>query len=516
MSDYQEVEISREELIQAMRTDCVTSLSFYLGEELSLTVPEFHIEIWEEMVDIVRTVNLGQWVEHIQKLFCVPRGFSKTTVIKVAVILFMRYSRLKFTLYASRTTPMAKNACRDIYHWFIGQNDQNLHGKCSVEKANETDGLWILDIGTPDFGIKRIYLKALGSDQQVRGTNVGSLRPDLMIIDDVEDNNTSLTPESQAKLDTWLMGNLLKAAARRSVRIILGNMINSRTMLYRFSKDPAWRPTVFGAIVRDKESGELRSLWPELYSLDYLIKEYKDYRSKGVGHVWVYEMMNMTADTVFKTELLNAIREPRPLPDMVSCGIITVDPAFGEKSYNDFTALTVHVRVQGSGIPHVVESRYGRWDENRMLDNLIELSQYWNLRTWGIESVAAQKLLIPLFRLLLKDRQFPDDLIQMLPLPSGGKAKSSRILAFAKSVGAGSYGIVEEEEELYLSLENYDPASTKEHDDLPDSAAYGLVAWADQGELIKEGGTFHERFALLSQSSEDSEQSLTQAQFVPF
>lgn len=514
MEQVIDVELSRDELIAAMRTDCVTSLAFYLGEDLTLEVPPLHKEIWAEMVDMVRKVNLNEWVDHMQKLFCVPRGFAKTTVVKVAVTLFMRYSILRFTLYASRTTIMARNACRDIYKWFTGDNDQALHGKCGVEKANETEGLWILIIGTPDFGRKRIILKALGSDQQVRGTNIENWRPDLMILDDVEDNDTAKTPESQSTLDIWLMGNLLKASARRSVRIILGNMINSRTMLYRFSKDPAWNPTIYGAIVRNKATGELESLWEEFFPLAALLKEYKDYRSKGVGHVWVYEMMNMTADTVFKTELAAAIRIPRPLPEQVRSGIIILDPAFGQKAWNDESALTVHVKIEGSVIPHAVESRRGRWTEDRILDELIELSEYWNLATWGIESVAAQKLLIPLFNLMLGQRLYPPGLIQMIPLPSGNTAKASRILAGAKAVGAGSYGIVEEEEELFITLEGYDPSSEK-HDDLADSFAYGPIAWQTAGTIVEENGRFQERLALM-QAQDTNARYMSQTEVVPY
>lgn len=508
-----DVVVTRESLINAMRTDCVTSLAFYIGGALTLEVPELHKEIWAELVRMVQVVNLDQWVEHMQKLFCVPRGFAKTTVVKVAITLFLRYSRLSFCLYASRTTPMATNACRDVFNWFTGDNDQYLHGKADVEKSNETDGLWILTIGTPDFGRKRIILKSLGSDKQVRGTNVESRRPDLLIIDDVEDNDTANTAESQSKLDVWLMGNLLKAAARRSVRIILGNMINSRTMLYRFSKDPEWNPTVYGAIVRDKATGLLKSLWPELYSLESLLKEYKDYRSKAVGHVWVYEMMNMTADTVFRTELQNAIRIPRPNPDQLKSGIITIDPAFGQKGWNDETALVVHAKVNGMVIPHAIESRKGRWTEDQMLDNLIELSQYWGICTWGIESVAAQKLLIPLFNLMLAVRQWPKGLIQMVPLPSGNVAKSSRILSSAKAVGAGSYGIVEEEEELFQQLEAYDPES-KAHEDLPDSFAYGIIAWHLEGTMIEEAGRFSERLSILS--NQVMGETITQEEYVPY
>lgn len=513
---FHEVEVSKEELIQALRNECVAFFAFYMEDRLELDVPELHESIWEEMLEMVRKVNLNEWTDHLQKVFCVPRGFAKSTVIKLAVVLFMRFSRLYFTLYLSRTTPIAKAACRDIFNWFYSENDQELFGKAEKpEKNNESEGLWIFTIQTPDFGPKRVILMARGSDQQVRGTLVDSHRPQLMIFDDVEDNDTANTPESQKKLDEWFMGNALKASARRSIRIVLGNMINSRTMLYRLAADKKWSPTIYGAIVRNKETGELESLWEAWAPLEKLLADYKDYRSKGVGHVWVYEMMNMTADTVFKTELDSAIRIPRPVPEQVTAGIITVDPAFGEKAWNDESALVAHVKIEDWVIPHMVESRKGRFDEGKMLDNIIEMLEYWNLTTVGIESVAAQKLLIPLFQHMLTDRGYPKDLITFLPLPSGGKAKASRILAMAKSVGSGSYGIVEEEEDMFLEIQNYDPSS-KDHDDRPDSAAYGPIAWSQAGNQIEENGRFKEKFALLTNSDSDEQEDVHELDIVPY
>ena len=102
----------------------------------------------------------------------------------------------------------------------------------------------------------------------------------------------------------------------------------------------------------------------------------------------------------------------------------------------------------------------------------------------------------------------------MIPLPSGGTAKSSRILAGAKAVGTGNYGIAEEEEDLFQALESYDPASDTEHDDLPDGFAYGIIAWAQAGVLIQEHGRFNERLALLQ--GYEPGISINQTQWVPY
>lgn len=513
-NDSQQVELSIQELKEAMRRDCVTFLAFYLEDELDLEVPELHEEIWEEFCRIIDVVNLGEWVDHIQKLFCVPRGHAKSTITKLAVILFFRYSRIFFACYASLTKAIADNACKDILEWLTSDRDQAVYGETKVLQSNESKGLWRMEIGMPNGTRKKVILKSLGSDQQVRGTLIKNQRPELMIFDDCEDLDTAQTPESQAKLDAWMMGSAMKASARRSVRIILGNMINSRTVLYRLSKNPAWNPTIYGAIIRDKVTGALRPLWPGLWSVSRLMADYREYRKLGLGHVWIYEMMNMTMDSVFRTAMGAAVRLPRPLPDQIECGFICVDPAFGQKEWNDETALTVHARMQGSAIPHIIESRHGRWTEEKVLDNILELSYYWNLATWCIESVAAQKLLFSLFKHMLKDRGITPEIFTMLPLPSGGTAKSSRILAHANSIAAGSYGVVEEEDRYILAVEGYNPDVKGQFDDLPDSGAYGNIAWVLHGTMIQEGKRYKAAAALMQGNG--GAMSVHQSSYVPY
>lgn len=506
------VELSIDDIKEAMRTDCIAFLSFYLGDELTLEVPEFHEEIWDEFVGMVKSLKLGTVTSHLHKLFCVPRGHAKSTLTKLAVILFMRYSPLAFTLYASVTSVIAKAAIRDIMLWLRSDQDQEVYGEAKVIRSNESEQLWQIEIGTPDYGRKLVTFKALGSEQKVRGTLVDGKRPQLIVMDDTEDLETSATAESQAKLDAWCMGALLKASARISVRIMLGNMVRGTTLLARLSKDPVWNPTVFGALIRNKKTGLLEPLWPGFYTVKQLLDEYKSFRKVGQGHVWLYEMMNMTADSVFGKDLLKAIRVPRPLPDEITSGFIMLDPAYGLNSWNDQSSITVHVKKKGFGIPILAEVRHGRWTEAKILEELVSLSQYWNLITWGIEGAAGQALFVPIFKSLLRDWGMNPDIFNMILLPSGGVAKSSRIQAFQQSVEEQSYAIAEEEEDLFIKLKEYDPTS-KKHDDDCDSAAYGVIAWAQQGNIIDDAGKYHEMMGLLEASSGES---YHESEYVPY
>lgn len=494
MSEYAnfQVELSRSELIAAMRHDCVSFFGFYLGEELTLEVPDLHIDVWDELLHMVDQANQPGIIGSLRKLFAVPREHAKSTVAKLAVILILKYTPLAFVLYVSKTNGIAKNAIRDILMWLASDQERELHGPISQIKSSETESLWIFDISIRESAdrpprIKRVIFKALGAEQQIRGMLIMNRRPEIIIIDDIEDLDNT-TPEQQPKLDEWFMGSLLKAFSSYSnIVIFIGNMIRKTTLLARLSRDPSWNPTVYGCLVKDRETGELKSLWPGKWSVEHHLSEYANYRRLGVGHVWEAEMMNLTQDDIFQISFQNAVRVPAPLPDQLECGALVLDPAFGEMAWHDDSAITVHVRIKGKTLPLVADSWKGKVTEEQMFDKMLEFSYKWGITTWAIETEAAQKLLIPLFELYMATRKIRRDVFVLLPIGTGKKAKPSRILAFKTSVAGGSYAIAEEHSHIIELLETYTPDS-KAKDDLLDSCAHGLTLWQHYNEVVKQRG----------------------------
>lgn len=489
--------VDKDELLRLIRRDCETILAFYLKDELTLTVPQFHKELWDEFLILLDEINNpNMLVGILQKLLGVPREHAKTTLVKIAVILFMRYSRLGFTAYISNTFPSAHNAVKDIKEWFLSEQESALYGEARVKRSDGTEGIYILDIWVPGKPApKRVILKAFGQGTQIRGQLIDNKRPDLMIFDDIESVETAASPTQQAKLDVWALGTAYKSMAKLGVCIFIGNMIQETSLLARLAKEPTWRPTVFGSIIRTKD-GEIRPLWEERWTLEALLNDYASFRRLGNGHVWEAEMMNLTGKDILGEKLDKAIRVPRPLPDQIEAGFICLDPAFGLKAWNDESAITVHVRMRGGDIPLMVESLHGRWGEERLFDELLMASYRWGITTWVIEAVAAQRLLIPLFRSFFTQRSLSPDIILMIPIQAGKESKASRIVAWRSAVANQSYGIAEEEQEIVDKLEEYVPGS-KEHDDLCDSGAYGTIIWSLFNSVIKSQGIQNVAGALM-------------------
>lgn len=484
MAQYQ---IDREQLLKAIRYDCETYLSFYLGDELTLEVPDFHEEIWDEFLALIDEVNdPTKLVGIMKKLLGVPREHAKTTLTKLAILLMLRYSRLSFVAYISNTYNAALNALKDIRDWITSPQEVELYGQPYMIKNSESVGEFIYRISVPGrMDQKTIIMKAFGVETQIRGTLLMNKRPDFMVFDDVESRETAANKIQQDKLDAWCMGTAIRAMAKLGVCVFIGNMISETSLLARLAKEKEWRPTVFGAIIR--RNGVLRALWEGRWTLQALLESYAADRRIGVGHVWEAEMMNLTGKEIFGESLKNAIRPPKPVPDQIGAGFLCLDPAFGLNAWNDESAITVHVRTIDGDIPILVGSNAGRWKEERVFDELVALSYYWGITTWVIEAVAAQSLLIPLFRLLLVQRGMSPELFLMLPVIGGKNSKASRIVAFRNAVSLGSYAIAEEEQDYIIRLEQYSP-DTVDHDDLCDSGAYGPIAWHLYGTLIQGRG----------------------------
>lgn len=459
--------------------------AFFLQDQLTLEIPKFHESIWQEL-RYLRSKLHEPDSRLIQKVFTVPRDHNKTTLIKLFCVDSLRFdSAISFVLYCSATFSSAANACRDIVKWLLSDEENAMWGKGQEIKKNETEGLWILRIQAADGKMKEIIIKAVGVDKQVRGLNVYSKRPELIVADDIEDLNTADGDRQQRKLDEWFFGTLLKASAMRALVIVIGNIIRNSTLLARICQDTAWNPTNFGAIVKDEE-GNLQPLWPHKHTLEGLMNEYRSYRKLGLGHIWESEMMNLSRDISLAEAIPQSCVVPDPHPEQVTCGFIVIDPAFGISAANDETAITVHAQISNSQIPVMIDSVKGRWKERQTFEQILDLVYAWGLTTIVIEAVAAQRLLIPLFKAFMMEQQISEDALLFLPITGQreANAKAARINAFRNACITGNYAIAEGQFEFKLNLEEWSAESNK-HDDLPDSASFGPLIWEKMGSRIE-------------------------------
>jgi hypothetical protein len=445
-----------------LRIDFEFFIEFFLADQLDMEVPEFHGEIWGLMTD----------QEKERVLLAIPRDHAKTTLAKLAVIWYWLFTNHRFCAYLSNTNAIAKGACKDIIEFLANDNFVAVFGKVEWIKASENESLWIFNLPLGPGKKKRCILRAIGQGQQMRGINIDNQRPDMTVIDDVEDNDNTASELQQKALDKWIFGPFLKALARKKKIIWLGNMLAKTSLLARLSRQPRWNPVVFGCLIKDTVTGLLRPLWPGKWTVEQLKEDFKEYKDNGLVETWMCEMMNMPGhgENGFSADQIHY--QPVPTSDEVLAAWITVDPAFGTKAENDETSIAVHV-IPKVGIPMTVTVDHGRFDEYEMFNRVMALAQYWGAWTWGIEAVAAQKVLITLFGMLLAQRRM-NHRVEIIPLMAGkGDPKVARIRAFITSMVNKEWAIPAGDIDITTQILNYNMLKKEQEDDIIDSCAYG-------------------------------------------
>lgn len=457
-------------------------IEFFLAEQLDMPVPAFHEEIWSLMTD----------TDKERVLLAIPRDHAKTTLAKLVVVWYWLFTPHRFCVYLSNTNAIAKNACKDIKEFLANPNFVAVFGKVNWIKESENESLWIFDLPLGNGKHKRCILRAIGQGQQMRGINIDNQRPDITVIDDVEDNENTESEAQQKKLDKWIFGPFLKALARKKKIIWLGNMLTKKSLLARLSRSPKWNPVVFGALIKNATTGILEPLWPGKWTVQALKEDFKEYKDNGLVETWMCEMMNMPGhgENGFTADQINYV--PVVGPDAYIATWITVDPAFGQKAHNDESSIAVHGLPKLGGIPVTVQVVHGQFTEFDMFMQILALAEYWNAWTWGIEAIAAQKVLLTLFQIFLAQRMMMG-LVEMIPLMSGkGDPKAARIKAWVNLMAKGEWGIPEGDVDITTQLLNYNMRIVNQEDDIIDSCAYGPMMLGDYQPLIMAQAAGHD------------------------
>ncbi len=458
----EQVEVDLSQVRLLMQQDCEFFIEFFLADSLDMPVPEFHKQIWGRLTDL----------EKERILLAIPRDHAKTTLAKLVVVWYWLFTPHRFCAYLSNTNAIAKGACKDIIDYLSNPNFIEVFGKIKMVKSSENESLWIFDLPRPNGTWKRCILRAIGQGQQMRGINIDNQRPDIAVVDDVEDNDNTESEGQQKKLDKWIFGPFLKALARKKKILWLGNMLQKTSLLARLSRNARWNPVVFGCLVKDAATGALEPLWPGKWTVPALKDDFKEYKDTGLVETWMCEMMNMPGHGENGFTADQICYRPAPTPDMIKAAWITIDPAFGQKAINDETAICVHV-IPNEGPPMTVACVHGQMDEIRMFTETLALASYWGAWAWGIEAVAAQRVLISLFNVFLIQRQMQGK-VEILPLMSGrGDPKAGRIKAWVNLMANEEWAISEGDIDITQQLMNYDLRKKDQEDDIIDSAAYG-------------------------------------------
>lgn len=470
-----QVQVSQLELREALRNDPEFFIQFFLNEQLTHAVPEFHEQIFFEMTH-----------DEIDRLvLAIPRAHAKTTLAKLAAVWYLLFSEFRFILYVSGSHELVVPYVNDIAGFFESENFIAVFGE--VTWLKKQDGIGVYKFKIPSLG-KTCILRGLGAGQRIRGINVDNERPQLAICDDIESDDDVENEVVHKKHLRWFYGQFFKCLNQFKNKIIVsGNLLAKSSVLYKLLTSDRWRSYLYGAIKADGQP-----LWPDLWPIEKLALDFLEYQEAGMTEKWFAEMMNQPTAEGGGLIRGDEICYLAPmLPGQPQYGFITIDPAVSTESWGDKAAIVAHAWNEEHQKWQVVELHHEQgMDIIEIFKIAIDMAAKWHFRVIGVEAAAMQAALTRVFIFL--QGIFNVQQYMFIPITSGNEAKKTRIASWAallkeKDGKTAQYALTYGDFTLTQQLLDYEPKKKKNVDDAIDAAAYGVqMIGRHIGEIMKE------------------------------
>ena len=275
-------------------------------------------------------------------------------------------------------------------------------------------------------------VQAFGSGKRMRGLRHGPHRPDLVLLDDIENDENVRSKEQRDKLESWVTKTVLNLGPPDGTMdvLYLNTILHYDSVANRFHRRPRWTRRKFKAIMRWPDRMDLWQQWEALFineaaaeddatsaadaSTDisvaaaFYAQNQADMDAGAIvswptvrpllklmmiraedHHAFDCEYQNdpTNDDNAFFTNMQYWVQPQR---DWVFHGML--DPSLGKrKKKGDPAAILVGGFDRKKGVLCVVEAAVARMLPERQLTKMIEFQRAWHCIVWGVEATAFQE-----------------------------------------------------------------------------------------------------------------------------
>lgn len=378
-----------------------------MPEEFSFKFPAFYLVLFSLLTGFAAKVE--------RFAIGIPRGFAKTTFIKLLCLWYIVFSHKQFILIVGASEALAINTLSDIADMLDSSNIRLVFGNWRSNQSSDQAGMKVFH-----FRGRSIILRAVGAGTSVRGINRKMHRPDVIIMDDVQTKEDAENKDLADALMKWILGTLSKTRSPKGCTYIyVGNMYPQNAILERLKNSTQWTSLIVGGIT---SAG--KSLWPELKPLEELLEEYQNDLELGHPEIFISEVLNST-----EIALLSGI-DVSQIPFLPGYydnaepegSFILIDPSSGKKTGDDCSLE--HYSVC-DGRPIFDELRTGTFTPLQTINTAIELGIERNTRLICVEDVAYQSTLLFWFDYVCRERGISG--FYFMPVSPKSAAKNNRI-----------------------------------------------------------------------------------------
>lgn len=455
-----------------------TSLDFLAAIALPLVFryffPPVYQQIWQWLLSYIHKER-----DFSQLALGLPRGFSKTTFIKIFALYVILFTRRQFILICANSVPKAVAIISDICDMLDEPNIKSLFG-------DWRQGMEVDQQGMKKFGFRgRNIILYAGTVDSVRGVNIKHQRPDVMLFDDIQSRQDADSETVSQQIETDLYGTAMKAKSPHGcIFIFVGNMYPTKwSILRRIQASPTWVKFIAGGILQ-KTDGTIESLWEDLQPLAQLLREFQNDQANGRPEVFYAEVLNDPNASV--NLLINTANiPPCPYESDFAGGqhqgnFIIIDPS-NDKHNSDAVSLGYFEVWDAKPVCRkIVEGRFSPGDT---IKEALKLALTHNCSLVAIESNAFQYSLLYWSNQICLQSGIVG--INFVDVYSGQRSKNSRILDMFKALLAKEIWLAEETRApVFSQIQAFNPTKTNNTDGLLDLLTYSPKVLELYGEYI--------------------------------
>ena len=488
--------------------------------------PEFHREICDMMNDVsMRETNTKVAV-------AAPRSHAKSAYLSKAFPIHEVVYRLRKYIIIISETPAVSQANME---WIRNQLKFNKKLRedfgpllSPKDQANIRDNsfgfiAWHPDEENPEYRKQIALVEAASTGQALRGRNWNGSRPDLIILDDLEDarpGGNASTPEQRRALRDWFTQTVIPLGdpeGKRTAFVYMGTTVHHESLLmYVLHNRSDFKTKIYRAVISYPERMDLWEECRKIY-MDYenpnrkadaeaFFKANEKEMLRGAKVLWpqvqpLWKLMTWKWDNgskAFNTEYQNNpidedsmvfnpdtftywddARDEIPIDHREYTFSMGVDFALG-KERGDYSAIAVVAKHKKTGVMYVVEAIGERLKPKEFIDRIVDVVLQYQPDVIAAEAQAAQEFFVDELSAALMNVGYPA--FTRVQKVKHRARKELRIEAMAPAIERGE---IQFSHKHGLLLEQFEQYGTNAHDDVLDALEMAVSAAKSAKVVVK-------------------------------
>ncbi|MBU5312231.1 phage terminase large subunit [Tissierella carlieri] len=381
----------------------------YLSHYFIRESPSFHErldDIWTQ--GVMKGKNpITQYKEISRDKGCrrgiaAPRGHAKSTNFTFKDTLHaVLYQYKHYPIILSDSSDQAEGFLTDIKTEL--EENRNIIEDFGILKGK----VWKTGVILTSTDIK---VEAIGSGKKIRGRRHRNWRPDLIVLDDIENDENVNTPEQRKKLENWFYKAVSKAGDTYTDIVYIGTILHYDSLLSKVLKNPEYHCVKYRGVISFSDNHELWNAWETIYTdLENELRQEdaleffevnKEAMLEGTEVLWeaklsYYDLMIIKiseGEASFNSEIQNDPIDPDSCtfneewfdfydessinfsdPEFIIIG--SNDPSLGKNKKSDTSSIIALAKSLKTGYMYIVEASIEKRKPDVIIDDAIEMSK---------------------------------------------------------------------------------------------------------------------------------------------